>query len=246
MTDTPVRGSPNIYYGVRCRIFALLQTDGSEPRIDPVIRINYFRSRQPRNIASEIQDINKNNNKLSDELSDTEDRNSELEKQVVEKTKKLTELKEVLNSKNGILEEVNIEIANLKQKHEFIVERINKSTEIIESLNRELQQIKVNSNENNEEISARVDAIDRFVKEVEKSRQDIERLNKEIGEEKEKKKKTFFAQTYFYETVDCLFYPFLSGVDLLFMPLQGYSLPVIAARVRSACVYVAREDGRRR
>ena len=124
---------------------------------------------ESNNIASEIQDINKNNNKLSDELSDTEDRNSELEKQVVEKTKKLTELKEVLNSKNGILEEVNIEIANLKQKHEFIVERINKSTEIIESLNRELQQIKVNSNENNEEISARVDAIDRFVKEVEKS-----------------------------------------------------------------------------
>ena len=62
----------------------------------------------------------------------------------------------------------------------------------------------------------------------------------------EKKKKTFSAQTHFYETVDCLFYPFLSGVDLLFMPLQGYSLPVIAARVRSACVYVAREDGRRR
>lgn len=67
-----------------------------------------------------------------------------------------------------------------------------------------------------------------------------------LEKEKEKKKKTFFAQTYFYETVDCLFYPFLSGVDLLFMPLQGYSLPVIAARVRSACVYVAREDGRRR
>ena len=154
---------------------------------------------ESNNIASEIQDINKNNNKLSDELSDTEDRNSELEKQVVEKTKKLTELKEALNSKNGILEEVNIEIANLKQKHEFIVERINKSTEIIESLNRELQQIKVNSNENNEEISARVDAIDRFVKEVEKSRQDIERLNKEIEEEKEKKEKQSADHKDFFE-----------------------------------------------
>lgn len=63
---------------------------------------------------------------------------------------------------------------------------------------------------------------------------------------KEKKKKTFSAQTYFYETVDCLFYPFLSRVDLLFMPFQGDSLPAVAAGVRSACIYAAREDGRRR
>ena len=63
---------------------------------------------------------------------------------------------------------------------------------------------------------------------------------------KEKKKKTFSAQTHFYETVDCLFYPFLSRGDLLFMPFQGDSLPIIAAGVRSACIYPAREDGRRR
>ena len=63
---------------------------------------------------------------------------------------------------------------------------------------------------------------------------------------KEKKKKTFSAQTHFYETVDCLFYPFLSRGDLLFMPFQGDSLPIIAAGVRSACIYAAREDGRRR
>ena len=58
-------------------------------------------------------------------------------------------------------------------------------------------------------------------------------------EKKEKKKKTFSAQTHFYETVDCLFYPFLSRGDLLFMPFQGDSLPIIAAGVRSACIYAA-------
>lgn len=69
-----------------------------------------------------------------------------------------------------------------------------------------------------------------------------------IGLEKKKrrKRKTFSAQTHFYETVDCLFYPFLSRGDLLFMPFQGDSLPIIAAGVRSACIYAAREDGRRR
>ena len=69
---------------------------------------------------------------------------------------------------------------------------------------------------------------------------------KKDKKKKEKKKKTFSAQTYFYETVDCLFYPFLSRVDLLFMPFQGDSLPAVAAGVRSACIYAAREDGRRR
>lgn len=68
-----------------------------------------------------------------------------------------------------------------------------------------------------------------------------------IGLEKKKRRKEdVFPQTNFYETVDCLFYPFLSRVDLLFMPFQGDSLPVAAAGVRSACIYVAREDGRRR
>ena len=69
-----------------------------------------------------------------------------------------------------------------------------------------------------------------------------------IGLEKKKRRKRrrFSAQTHFYETVDCLFYPFLSRGDLLFMPFQGDSLPIIAAGVRSACIYAAREDGRRR
>ena len=74
-----------------------------------------------------------------------------------------------------------------------------------------------------------------------------------IGLEKKKRsrKRVFYfwefsAQTHFYETVDCLFYPFLSRGDLLFMPFQGDSLPIIAAGVRSACIYAAREDGRRR
>ena len=69
-----------------------------------------------------------------------------------------------------------------------------------------------------------------------------------IGLEKKKRRKRrrFLLRPTFMETVDCLFYPFLSRGDLLFMPFQGDSLPIIAAGVRSACIYAAREDGRRR
>ena len=69
-----------------------------------------------------------------------------------------------------------------------------------------------------------------------------------IGLEKKKKRKRrrFLLRPTFMKRLTVYFTRFYQGVDLLFMPLQGYSLPVIAARVRSACVYVAREDGRRR
>ena len=69
-----------------------------------------------------------------------------------------------------------------------------------------------------------------------------------IGLEKKKKRKRrrFLLRPTFMKRLTVYFTRFYQGVDLLFMPLQGDSLPVIAARVRSACVYVAREDGRRR
>lgn len=154
---------------------------------------------ESNNIAFEIQDINKNNSQLNEELVDTEDRSTNLEKQVVEKTKELGRLKEVLNNKNSILEEVNIEISNLKQKHEFIVERINRSVDIIEGLNKELQHIKANSTDNNEEISARLDAIEGFGKQVEINKQDIQRLNLEIEEEKALKEQQSAEHKDFFE-----------------------------------------------
>ena len=74
-------------------------------------------------MQSEISDISKNSTQLNEELTGTENKNSELEEQVVEKTKKLNSLKESIGEKSSILEEINIEIANYKQKHEFIVEK---------------------------------------------------------------------------------------------------------------------------
>lgn len=154
---------------------------------------------ESNNIAFEIQDINKNNSQLNEELVDTEDRSTNLEQQIVEKTKELGDLKEVLNNKNSILEEVNIEISNLKQKHEFIVERINRSVDIVEGLNKELHQIKANSTENDEEISARIDAIERFENQVEINKQDIQRLNLEIEEEKTRKEQQSAEHKDFFE-----------------------------------------------
>lgn len=152
------------------------------------------------NIVSEIQDINKNSSKLNEELTGTEDRSASLEQAVVDKTKALSEFKDRLSEKNCVLEEINIEIANLKQKHEFIVEKIHKSKELIEGLNKELEGIKNNSKENDSEISARLEAIENFTKEVESNKNLIQELNKEIEEavlEKEnqsKEHKEFFEK----------------------------------------------------
>ena len=152
------------------------------------------------NMQSEISDISKNSTQLNEELTGTENKNSELEEQVVEKTKKLNSLKENIGEKSSILEEINIEIANYKQKHEFIVEKINKAKDVINSLTKELDNIKNNSEENNVEISARLEAIENLTKEANKARDLTEQLNKEIEEaitEKEnqsKEHKEFFEK----------------------------------------------------
>ena len=49
-------------------------------------------------------------------------------------------------------------------------------------------------------------------------------------------------EAYLGETAGSLFYPFLSGADLLLMPVQGDGLPVIAVGIWLACIYVAREN----
>lgn len=151
------------------------------------------------NITTEIRDISKNSSQLNEELTGTEDRSAQLEKAVVENTKTLTAVKEQLTEKNSLLEEINIEIANVKQKHEFIVEKINNSKELIEGLNRELEAIKNNSEENNSEITARVETIANLTKEVEKSRELIEVLNKEIDVAKAQKESQSKEHKDFFE-----------------------------------------------
>ena len=139
-------------------------------------------TKESDNISSEIQDINKNSTELNSQLTGTEDRSAELEQAVIDKTKALSVLKEQMVDKNSVLEEINIEIANLKQKHGFIVENINKTRELVEGFHKELENIKNNSQENSSEISSRMEAIENFTKEVEKNKQFIEILKKEIEE----------------------------------------------------------------
>ncbi len=71
-------------------------------------------------------------------------------------------MKESVAGKVSSLEEINIDIANYKQKHEFIVEKIHKANEVIHTLTSELEQIKNNSEENGSEISARLEAIEKY------------------------------------------------------------------------------------
>ena len=150
-------------------------------------------------MQAEISDINKSNSELNDELSGTEDRNIFLEKEVVKKTKQLNEMKESVAGKVSSLEEINIDIANYKQKHEFIVEKIHKANEVIHTLTSELEQIKNNSEENGSEISARLEAIEKLTGETEKSRLFIEQLNEEIENAKQEKEKQSREHKEFFE-----------------------------------------------
>lgn len=156
-------------------------------------------TKESDNISSEIRDINKNSDELNIQLTGTEDRSQQLEKDVADKTKSLALLREQLANKNAVLEEINIEIANLKQKHEFIVQNINKSGELIEGLNKELENIKNNSKENNSEIEARLEAIDNFAREVENSKNLIETLNEEIKDAKLQKENQSKEHKEFFE-----------------------------------------------
>lgn len=150
-------------------------------------------------MQAEISDINKNNSELNEELSGTEDRNAFLEKEVITKTKQLNEIKEKVAGEMSSLEEINIDIANFKQKHEFIIEKISKAEEVIKTLTQELDNIKNNSKENDNEISARLEAIEKLTAETEKSRALIEQLNKEIEEAKQEKENQSKEHKEFFE-----------------------------------------------
>lgn len=155
-------------------------------------------------ITLEIEDINQNSSKLSEELTGTEDRSGFLEKEVVEKTKKLSMIKEELLEKNSVLEEINIEIANFKQKHEFIVEKIQNASKVIESFSKELEEIKNNSKENDSEILSRAEAIEKLTKETEKNRKLIQILEKEIENAKKEKENQSREHKEFFEKREAL------------------------------------------
>ena len=141
------------------------------------------------NIASEIGSINNNSLELNKELTNVEDRNSELEELIKQKSNNMDSINAKLVEKTSLLEEINIEISSLKQKHEFLCEKIQNSNNQISDLKNELEQIKNNSSENNNEISARIETIDGITKEIEEGRKLIEKLNLEIGDLKNAKEK---------------------------------------------------------
>ena len=141
------------------------------------------------NIASEIGNINNNSLELNKELTNVEDRNSELEELIKQKSNNMDSINAKLVEKTSLLEEINIEISSLKQKHEFLCEKIQNSNNQISDLKNELEQIKNNSSENNNEISARIETIDGITKEIEEGRKLIEKLNLEIEDLKNAKEK---------------------------------------------------------
>lgn len=141
------------------------------------------------NIASEIGNINNNSLELKKELTNVEDRNSELEELIKQKSNNMDSINAKLVEKTSLLEEINIEISSLKQKHEFLCEKIQNSNNQISDLKNELEQIKNNSSENNNEISARIETIDGITKEIEEGRKLIEKLNLEIEDLKNAKEK---------------------------------------------------------
>lgn len=141
------------------------------------------------NIASEIGNINNNSLELNKELTNVEDRNSELEELIKQKSNNMDSVNAKLVEKTSLLEEINIEISSLKQKHEFLCEKIQNSNNQISDLKNELEQIKNNSSENSNEISARIETIDGITKEIEEGRKLIEKLNLEIEDLKNAKEK---------------------------------------------------------
>lgn len=151
-------------------------------------------------IADEINDITKNSSELTSKLSGENDKSGLLETGINEKNDKLVAMRKDLNDKNNAIEEVNIDIANIKQKHQFITEKIEVSMDAIESLSIELKGVESNSKENDDEIAARNEAIENCKNEIENSKALIVTLNNDIEtaknakEQQNKEHKEFFEK----------------------------------------------------
>ena len=161
-------------------------------------------NRENDEIANEIADINKNSENLSQELEGHTDKSKELEQGVIAKNEKLDQMRKELAAKNTILEEININISNIKQKHQFIAEKINVLIDAIEGLNNELKGIVANSTNNTGEIGAKEEAIANANKQIDEQKLLIDTLNKEIEEAKETKEKQNKEHKEFFEKREAL------------------------------------------
>ncbi len=113
-------------------------------------------------------------------------------------------MRKELAAKNTILEEININISNIKQKHQFIAEKINVLIDAIEGLNNELKGIVANSTNNTGEIGAKEEAIANANKQIDEQKLLIDTLNKEIEEAKETKEKQNKEHKEFFEKREAL------------------------------------------
>ncbi len=155
-------------------------------------------------ISEEIKNIEKNSSELNGELSGREDQGVILEQTVRDKTKALEALKEHQSEKRALLEEINIEIANIKQKHSFIMEKAQNCERLLQDLSNELKQMENNSQENHQEISARLEAIENYTKEVENSRELIASLKAEIQKAENEKETQNREHKEFFEKRESL------------------------------------------
>ncbi len=156
------------------------------------------------NISDQIENINDNSEKLSNELSGNKDRSDELEKIVMEKNDRLGNILKDRQDARADLETVNIEIANVKQKHDFISDNINRLKQLVDSLKSDLEELTSNSSVNNSEIEARMEAIEKLTAQVAEYKEYILTLNDEIAELNNEKERQSNEHKDFFEKRESL------------------------------------------
>ena len=144
--------------------------------------INEFKdfSEENQNISGQIQDINKNSKDLNDELLGCEDRNTELEALIKEKTGLLEGKRSIFAEKSEEMETVKLKLASITQKHANICENISRCENEINDLEEELAGIRSDSSEAGAEIDARAESIQSLQRKMDDNKEISEKLTGEI------------------------------------------------------------------
>ena len=151
-------------------------------------------------IITQIADINTNYGKLNEELTGWENKNKELEDEILKLNEEIERQRnlEALELKNN--EELRLNLAGLTQKKDFVSESLGRVNGEIVKLTEEQENIRLSMEEALGEAAEKHSKIDDVSRKISETEEKIEALEKEISsmvddkEEQTREHKDFFAK----------------------------------------------------
>lgn len=151
-------------------------------------------------IASQITDIKTNYDELSGELIRWEEKNKEIEEEIVRLNEEIQVQKELEAAELKNNEELRLNLAGLKQKTDFVRESLERVNLEMAKLNEEIGLIRDKAKDSEKEVADRIENIEKINGLIKETQIQSEGLEKEIEnlinhkEEQTKEHKEFFGK----------------------------------------------------